>query len=228
MTIFFFALKRSFHEKFTLIALYAIPITLVFIRPLWVTNNKMGFSLYGMVIMVAAFLLVRAIMTDRITGTVNRIFVAPVTTFQYLSQNLLAYLLLLTVQILSVVVLGLYLYSWGFILSLKLFICYTIFAGSAIGFSLAWNSLFRNKETSDTIFGGVVSLMSIVGGAFVPLDRLPSIVQKIGMLFPTYWLSNALFLLEEGNHTGNYLLSIAAMLMFTLGYLILGSKRRLE
>lgn len=228
MTIFHFTIIRSLRSRNTLIALALIPIIMILIPPLWYSEQNTGFNLYGIAIMYGAFVLVRAIMNDRVSGTVTRIFAAPVTTFQYLFQNLLAYLLLLAMQIFLILGLGMLLYNWNFMLSLQLSLCYTIFAATSISFSLAWNSLFRNKLMADGVFSIVVNFMAILGGVFFSIDKLPGILEKVAMLFPNYWLSNALYLLQANEGLEYYYISIAILLLFTIAYLIFGSKRRLE
>jgi ABC-2 type transport system permease protein len=180
-----------------------------------------------MIILFVGFLLVRSIITDRTTGVIKRIFAAPISTFSYLAQNLLAYQLILLLQIILIILLGMLLYDWTLLLSLQLFLCYTVFGASSIAFTLAWNSFFTNKEISDAVFGAVSSLMGLLGGVYIPLNLLPHFLGRIGMVFPTYWISNALLALFEENHT-TYLLSILMLLLFTLAFLIFGSKRRLS
>ena len=167
-------------------------------------------------------------MIDRVNGTVIRIFSAPVKTSRYLAQTLLAYSILLTFQISLIIVFGKLLYNWDFILTLQLFLCYTVFATTSIGFSLAWNSLFRSKIMSDAVFSIVISFMSILGGIFIPINLLPEVLKRLGMIFPTYWLSNALISINENKDLQNYLLSIGILILFTVLYTTFGSKRRLE
>lgn len=228
MTIFRFALIRSLRQKSLLAVMCVTPLAMIFIRPLWEANDAMGLLFYGMILMIAAFSLVRLIMDDRVTGTVVRIFAAPVTTAQYLSQNLLAFWLIISVQTVVLVSIGSALYSWGIEMSARLILCYIVFSATAIAFSLAWNSLFRSKIMSDSIFTILVSFMALLGGIFIPLPMLPDILRKIGMLFPTYWLSNAILLIQGQGTKGEYWLSILIMLLFSAAFLLYGSKRRLE
>lgn len=228
MTIFRFALIRSLRKRMTLIALCAVPLAMILIRPLWISENGFGFSFYGIAILYAAFLLVRSIMTDRISGTVVRIFAAPVTAFQYLLQNLLGFLLLLTLQIVLVTSLGAVLYGWGVAAAGQFMLGYILFAATSVAFSLAWNSLFRSKEMSDGVFSVVVSVMALLGGVFIPISMLPDFLQKMGMLFPTYWLSNALLAVQNGYMGQEFWLSVVMLLLFTVAFLLFGSKRRLE
>ncbi|WP_367565752.1 ABC transporter permease [Lacrimispora sp.] len=228
MTIFHFALLRSLRKKSTLITILILPAAMILIPPLWTEENAIGFSFFGITILYGAFLLVRSIMTDRESRTIVRIFAAPVTTFQYLFQNLLGYLVLLMAQILLFALVGSLLYGWQASIAGKLVLGYGLFAAVSIALSLAWNSLFRSSAISGGIFSVVVSVMALLGGVFVPLSLLPDILQTIGMLFPTFWLSSILMDITGGNPPFEFWVSGAVLALFTTAFLIFGSKRRLE
>ncbi len=228
MTIFQFAFIRSMKKKFTLLTLCTIPIIMIFIAPLWETGEGFGYNFYGIIILYTAFLLVRAIMTDRINKITIRIFAAPVTTYQYLFQNLMGFLILIILQIIVIIGIGSIRYRWSLSDTCLLMIIYILFAANAISFSLAWNSLFRSKEMSDGVFSVVISIMSLLGGVFVPLSLLPGILQKIGMIFPTYWLSTALIEVQNNKNTLKLFLAAGMLILFSVACLIFGSKRRLE
>lgn len=228
MTIFYYTFIRVLRNKQTFFVITLIPLIMIFIPMLWKEGSLLGLTLYGIIILYGSFLLTKSIMTDRVNGTVIRIFSAPVKTSKYLCQTLLAYSILLTFQISLIIFVGKLLYNWELILALQLFLCYTVFATTSIGFSLAWNSLFRSKVMSDSVFSVVISLMSILGGIFIPISLLPDMFKRLGMLFPTYWLSNALINLYENKDLQNYVLSIGILILFTVLYIIFGSKRRLE
>lgn len=228
MTIFYWALVRSLRQKFTLFVLCIVPLVLIFIRPWWGLGTGLGFTIYGLVLLFSAFLLVRAIFTDRLTGAVVRIFTAPVTTFQYLTQNLLAFWGLLAFQIGVMVTLGMFLYNWTGLVAMKLFLCYIFFASTAIALSLAWDSLFQSRELSDTIFSMVVSIMALLGGSYIPITMLPAGLQKVGMLFPNYWLSSAVLAIGPAPAGTDFWLANAILLLYAVAFLLFGSKRRLE
>lgn len=227
MTIFRYALLRSFRRKWTLVVLWVAPVFLMLLNPLWEDGSFSGFSIYSMVILLAAFLLVRPIMEDRVTGTAVRIFAAPITTLRYLFQNLLAALFLLMVQI--VVLLGsrLLWQGWSWSLTARVLLGYAVFAGVGLALCLAWHSLFRSKDLSDAVFSIVMSVMGLFGGVFVPITALKGVMHKIAMLMPPYWLVHALHNLD-GDSGGAYWLSLGILLLFAVVFLIFGSKRRLE
>jgi len=81
---------------------------------------------------------------------------------------------------------------------------------------------------SDGVFSVVISIMSLLGGVFVPLSLLPGILQKIGMIFPTYWLSTALIEVQNNKNTLKLFLAAGMLILFSVACLIFGSKRRLE
>lgn len=228
MTIFHFALLRSLRRKSTLLILVILPTAMILIPPLWTTGNAAGLSLFGMTILFGAFMLVRSIMTDRETRTIVRIFAAPVTTFQYLFQNLLGYLLILMVQILLFVSVGSLLYQWEAPLAGTLVLGYGFFAAASVGLSLAWNCLFTSKMISEVVFYITISAMAILGGVYIPISMLPDMLQKIGMLFPLYWLSGILTEATGTRTPFGIWSSVAMLALFTAAFLIFGSKRRME
>ena len=111
MTIFRFALKRSFRNPFNILLLCVLPVGVVFLPVVPGSTLPLGFHLYGQVIMFAAFLMVRSTVEDRLSGVLTRIAVAPVSYFRYLWETLLAYGLLLVAQNAVVVGLGVVLYG---------------------------------------------------------------------------------------------------------------------
>lgn len=228
MTIFRFALLRSLRQKATLALLCITPLAMIFIEQLWSPDNGMGFLFYGLVVMFAAFSLVRLTMTDRVSGTIVRILAAPVTTVRYLSQNLLAFWLILNVPTLLMIGVGSVGYGWSPERTARLLLCYLVFSAAAITLSLAWNSMFRSKIMADTIFSVVVSFMALLGGIFIPLSMLPDILRKIGMATPLYWFTNAILRLQGQEEADGYWISIIIMLLFSVAFLLYGSKRRLE
>ena len=228
MTIFRFALLRSMRQKVTLGLLCIAPLAMIFIEQLWSPEYGTGFLFYGLVVMFAAFSLVRLTMTDRVSGTIVRIFAAPVTTIQYLAQNLLAFWLILNVPTLLMIGIGSIRYGWEGNRTALLLLCYLVFNAAAITLSLAWNAMFHSKVMADTIFSVVVSFMALLGGVFIPLPMLPDFLQKIGMATPLYWFSNAITRIQGQEAAEGYWSSILIMLLFSAAFLLFGGKRRLE
>ena len=228
MTIFKFVIVRSLRRKSMLISMCALPIAMAFMSPMWDLETGGGLGVYGMMIMFCAFSLSQFIMNDRVNGTAVRIFSAPITTFQYLSQNLLAFWVMLSVQITLVLGLVSFLHDWDTLMSAYIIFAYIIFTTSCISFSLAWNSIFRSKLMSTSVFSVIIGFMGLLGGVFVPIEELPNMLRIIGMLFPTYWLSSSLNIILTQEMTVQFWMYIGIMILFSFAFLLYGSKRRLS
>lgn len=225
MTIFKFVFKRYFRQPSNIIFLLILPVFLVFLPTLVWPPIPMGFQYYGVLLLFVATKLTGIIMEDRTRKTTLRISVAPITHFQYLWQNLLAYSVLLTGVNLLVVLLGVLYHGENLISPILLFIVYTFFSMSAIGFSLAFYSIIRNKEAAISLLTGIIALISMLGGVFWPIQIMPVFIQRFAMLLPTYWYSEGIVRVAFGGSLGDIALPLVILFMFTILFLLLGSKR---
>jgi len=227
MSIFKFALLRNARNRTAIMVICVFPLLLVFIPPLWTGEWAQGFYLIALQIMVGSFILARSIIDDRLDKTIYRILAAPISMYNYLIQNLLAYLLPLLVQIIVIVIIGAMLYGWGLGFSLALILCYTIFAVTSVSMSFAWSCLFQNKYSNFSAFVILATFAGFIGGFWVPISLLPDSMRFLGMLFPAYWASNGIYSLGAYGVTWEYWLSLIAMLLFSAVYLLYGGKRRI-
>lgn len=225
MTIFKFTLKRYFRQPSNIIFLLIFPIILVFLPNLVWPPIPMGFQYYGVLLLFISTRLTGIILEDRTRKTTLRISVAPITHFQYLWQNLLAYSVLLMGVNLLVVSIGVLYHGENLISPVLLFVVYTFFSMSAIGFSLAYYAIIRNKEAALTLLTGIISLISMLGGVFWPIEIMPVFIQRLAMLLPTYWYSEGIVRVAFGGSLGDISLPLIMMFMFTVLFLLLGSKR---
>ncbi|AKL95964.1 ABC-2 type transporter [Clostridium aceticum] len=227
MTIFTFVFKRFFRKPSNVVFLLILPIASVFLPVGEWLPIPLGFQYYGLLLLFIAARLASVIMEDRMNKTLLRIGVAPVTHFQYLWQNLLAYSIILIAVNLVVVIVGVAVHGGKLISPVLLFIIYSFFSMTAIGLSLAWYSLFRNKEAATSVFGGVVMLIGMLGGVMWPVEIMPELLQRIAMLLPTYWLTEGIILVISGASIIDLGLPLAMMMMFSIAFLLLGSRRKL-
>ncbi len=225
MTIFKFALKRYFRQPSNIIFLLILPIILVFLPDLEWPPIPMGFQYYGVLLLFIAARLTAIIIEDRTRKTTLRISVAPITHFQYLWQNLLAYSVLLIGVNGLVVLMGVLYHGENLVSPVLLFIVYTFFSVTAIGFSLALYAIIRNKEAALALLTGVIALISMLGGVFWPIQIMPVFIQRIAMLLPTYWYSEGIIRVAYGASIGDIALPLVMMFMFTIVFLIFGSRR---
>ena len=231
LTIFRFAIIKGLRNRATLIFNCVLPIVLIFIRPMWeggiVGGTLTSFGLLLMTIWGGAFLMSQGILNDRTSGSIVRILSAPVTTLNYLTQNLLAYMVPLTLQIALVSTLGMILYDWSIQFALALFACYTIFTISAIALSFAWNCLFKSKETSFSSFSALITFGIFLSGGLIPVEMFPGPLQYAGAIFPAYWAIRGIRAFTDYGFGYGYITSLAAMLLIAAICLLYGGKRRI-
>ncbi|AXF57079.1 ABC transporter permease [Salicibibacter kimchii] len=227
MTIFTFALKRIFRDKTNLIFLTLFPVAAIFLP----ANDNWpllpyGYQFFGVLILFVAIRLTGLLIADRQKGVVKRLSAAPVTHFQYLFQNLLAFSVIVIVQCIFMIVGGV-MYGHELYEPLWLLVLFLVFSLTAIAFTLAWNTLYRSKETSFLVFMAVIMIMAMLGGLILPVEMLPDTLEKIAVLFPTYWLAEGIEWVVLGENIGDFLLINGVLLLYTLLFLIIGSIRRI-
>ncbi len=227
MILFYFTMKRFFRSFINLFLLFVLPFGLVFLPKGQWPPLPMGFQYYGMALLFIAARLTGSIQEDRSTGTALRIAAAPVTHFQYLWQNLLAFSVILTGLNVFFILAGVWIHGSALTSPLLLFIVYSFFSMTAIGFSLAWHSLFRNKEAAFAVIYGVVILMVMLGGLLWPIQAFPLVFQRIAMLLPIYWLAEGVGKITSGGTLLDLTLSLVMLWMYSLVFLLLGSRRKI-
>ena len=231
MTIFRFALIKGLRNPGTFVFNCILPLVLIFIRPLWTGDIFLsGFGLLVMVIWGGSFLMTQGILNDRADGALTRILSAPVSMFNYLVQNLLAFMIPMSLQVALLCILGMVLYNWSFMFALAVFLCYTMFTISSVAMSFAWNCMFKTKDSSFSSFSALVTFGTFISGVFVPLQMFPDgILQYVGAVLPAYWAMRGLntLSLTEFAFTSEYWIAILAMFLFTMIFLLYGGKRRM-
>ncbi|WP_040980374.1 ABC transporter permease [Oceanobacillus jeddahense] len=226
MTVFFFAIKRCFRNMMNILFLCILPVIVVLMPEEEWLPLPLGYQIYGVLLLFAAGRIVSIMMDDRAKGILTRVGISPITHLQYLWQNLLAYSLILIVQVGLVVVAGV-LYGHDLMQPFLLFVVYSVFAITAIGFSLAWFSLFRHKETAFAVLIGLIFLMAMAGGMLWPVEIMPELMQRFAMLLPTYWLAESITIVANQEGISELVIPFAMMMLFTIAFLIIGSRRRI-
>ncbi len=163
-------------------------------------------------------------MEDRTKKTLVRIAVAPITHFEYLSQNLLAFALMLWSLNVLVVALGVLVHGDALISPFLGLLIFTFYAFTSLSYALAWYSLFRSLDSAYNAFFGVTILLSMLGGLMWPIQAMPTFFQRFARLLPTYWLSEALLLAPEAGLKA-LSLPLGMMVLFSLAFLLIGSRR---
>lgn len=227
MTIFHFALKRSFSNKTNIIFLTLFPIACIFFPEgeEW-PFLPYGYQYFGILILFVGIRLASIILEDREKGVVKRLAIAPISHFHYLSQNLLAYAVILIIQCMIVVyggvLFGQELYQPGWLLLL-----YVSFSFASLAIALAWISIYRRKEVSFLVYMSLIFIIVILGGILIPIEIFPDTLKRVAVIFPTYWLVEGLNWIVFGKNILDFLLINGVLWLYTIVCTIIGSTRKI-
>lgn len=228
MTIFEFALKRSFSNTTNLIFLTLFPVACIFLPKgeEW-PFLPYGYQYFGILILFIGIRLATIILEDREKGVVKRLAVAPISHFQYLCQNLLAYAVILVLQCIVLVyggvLYGQELYQPGWLLLL-----YVSFSFASIAIALAWISIYRKKDVSFLIYMSLVFIIVLLGGLMIPIQIFPDLLQRVAVIFPTYWLAEGLNWIAFGENFLDFLMINGVLWLYTIVFIIIGSTRKIQ
>lgn len=228
MTIFHFALKRSFSNRTNLMFLTLFPIVCIFLPgaehwPLL----PYGYQYFGILMMFVGIRLVSIILEDRAKGVVKRLAVAPTSYFHYLSQNLLAYSVILILQCV-IVVYGGVLYGQVLYHPMWLLLLFVSFGFASLAIALAWISFYRIKETAFLVYMSLIFIVAVLGGLMIPLDIFPELLKRVAVLFPTYWLAKGLDWIANGERFSDFILINGVLWLYTIVFVIIGSTRKIH
>ncbi len=155
----------------------------------------------GMVVMGLLFAgsaQMRDLLDEAQAGTLKRLLAAPLGAVQILVSKILSTGALVTIALASFLVTGWLAFgiAWGPILPMT--ITSAVLALAVTGFSAMIYAAARTQRQGDAFGGIVIMLMSLVGGAFVPVEILPGWLQTVSHGTLNYWATEALRALASG------------------------------
>ncbi|CAG9623329.1 ABC transporter permease [Sutcliffiella rhizosphaerae] len=227
MTIFYFALKRSFSNTTNLIFLTLFPIACIFLPEgdVW-PFLPYGYQYFGILTLFIGIRLASIILEDREKGVVKRLAVAPISHFQYLSQNLLAFSVILILQC-AIVVFGGVLFGQNLYQPGWLLLIYVSFSFTSLAIALAWISIYRKKEVAFLVYMSLIFIVVVLGGLMIPLEIFPDILKRLAVIFPTYWLTEGLNWIVFEENILDFLLINGVLWLYTIVFIIIGSVKRI-
>jgi len=169
----------------------------------------------------------QSILLEEELGTLPRLFTTPTLQSTILGGKLLSSFLLLTVQVVVLVIISFLIFGidWGEPLPVALVIVGLVVVAASFGIFVT--SFLRDSRQSGIIYGGVMTVMGMLGMITVFTGSAPgasSAIDTISLLVPQGWAVRGWRLLAEGGRVGDVLLTVAVMLaagivFFTIGVL---------
>ncbi len=183
---------------------------------------------------VIFFLMMRAssisyiILSERWNKTYYRIFTTPVTSFQYIGGNILANFSLLAFQLLiTLITLNYFVDIYTGVSFIPLFILLLGIALVTVAFGTFSIALFFNSKGYGMFSNIVITITTMVSGAFTSINFLPESVRFIAPFTPQYWVMNGITKLQMGMGTDSIIINLGILLLFSIA-LFLASAYKLK
>ena len=170
------------------------------------------------------------ILEDKASGVYFRVFFAPVSLKRYYLENLLAFLLVSSLQaaiVLSILgpVLGLPLGAHP----LAIYLLFIAFGLVCISFGMWLITLFRKPVHAYTSIVFLVTPFVMLGGCYWPTSYMPDILVKISKFMPTTWAMQAVDkVLTDGAALGAIGLELLILMLFAAIFLAAGLVKKVE
>lgn len=139
-------------------------------------------SIMGFVPILSALAIVR----EKESGSIQQIFASPIHSYEYIAGKMTPYVTLLTLDLIFVIIIGLWWFGLPFrgsFLALALFTFLMVFATVALGFFI---STLTKSQLTAMLFAVVFTLMPsfIFGDTIAPIENSPDGWRLYSCLFP--------------------------------------------
>ncbi len=183
---------------------------------------------------VIFFLMMRAssisyiVLSERWNKTYYRIFTTPVTSFQYIGGNILANFSLLAFQlIIALITLNYFVDIYTGVGFIPLFLLLLGIALVTVAFGTFSVALFFNSKGYGMFSNIVITITTMVSGAFTSIDFLPENIRFIAPFTPQYWVMNGITKLQMGMGIDSIIINLGILLLFSIA-LFLASAYKLK
>lgn len=167
-------------------------------------------------LMITATLNSSSLIRDRKEGTMVRYRYSPQKVSSYVSGNL-AYNMLLTALQIGISFLFIKLFQLPVSLTVKnILIISSIIVGAATSFGMCITLLSNSDMKANIAASSIAILFSIIGGTFVPYERMPGILKVISMVSPVRWIIEIAKSMEQSISTWKHSIPYIIMLGFIL------------
>ena len=191
------------------------------------STMAMGFLVQFMLYM--SVLTTGIIAEDKKNRTLYRIFSAPVSMIRYMGENLLSFIVIAALQVLSIMAIlkfGLNIYFgisiWNMI------VLFLTFAVVSIAFGLIITTYARNPVQAYITIFLVTTPLVMLGGSYWPRDYMPDILIKIGNFLPTSWVMSGVGKLLHGGNLSSITQELVVLTAFAGVFFLIGILRRAD
>jgi ABC-2 type transport system permease protein len=169
----------------------------------------------------------QSILREDEDGTLPRLFTTPTGHSTILGGKFLAVGLTVLVQMTVLLILGrlLFGFRWGALVPLTLVTVGTMLAAATFGIFI--NSLLKSTKQAGLIFGGLLTLLGIVGGlpVFAAGSSSVDTLAKVSLIEPVGWAVQGLLKVMKGGQVQDLLLTFGVLAAWSVVFFVVGVLR---
>lgn len=226
-------IRKNIQDKGLLFWMILLPIIFTVLFISFFTSGTEGVAkqqvitsiVPGYVVMFVFFIMISMVTTfikDRDRGMVARLASTPLAPIYYLLGKWIPYLLIVSVQITILFIFGKIVYNIPigkplYVILISAFLTFTV---TSLGLALA---LFVRTENMGIAITQLIALGgAMFGGLWMPIDMLPTFIQKLAKATPQYWAHQAYQeAMVQSLSASDLLLAMFILSCFGLGGLLL-------
>ena len=155
----------------------------------------------------------RSILQERSQGTLPRLLISPTSNAQVLGGKVLGIFLTGVAQV-GILILATTIFfgvKWGDPLGVAALILTTVLG--ATGWGMLITALARSPAQVASVGSAIMLIFGILGGSFIQLDQMPSLLQTISKITPNAWGLDGFTTLALGGNLSNLTEPITALLI---------------
>jgi len=169
----------------------------------------------------------QSILREDEEGTLPRLFTTPTTHATVLGGKFMAVGLTVAVQMTVLLLLGHLLFgiTWGALLPVVLVTLGTILAAATFGIFI--NSLLKSTKQAGLIFGGLLTVLGMVGGlpVFAAGSSSVDTLVKVSLVEPVGWAVQGLLKVMKGSQVQEVLLTFVVLVAWSIAFFVVGVLR---
>ena len=182
----------------------------------------------GFIIM---FMLIRGMRTayrifdEKDENIYMRIFMAPVRTSEYYLAGIISgYISILIQVILGIISINMLNIEIG-LKNIELFIILSLVGLVSISLALCCGAFAKNRTEASNTFNFANMLLLMVGGAFVPLEIMPSLIEKISYFTPIRWAMKTISDIQQGYNFSETYKYLFILFLFSVAFFVIAAHK---
>jgi len=159
-----------------------------------------------------------AVVREREMGTIEQILVTPIMPIELMLGKIVPNILIAVVNMLTVIVLGVFFFGVPFQGSFWLFFWLALmYIFSGLGLGLLISTVSQNQQQAQQMNMALALVGLLLGGFMFPRDGMPVVLRLIGNLFPlTYFIPISRGIITKGIGFGFLWEQVLALLLYVI------------